>query len=189
MGGAVWACVWTSMRSDHGHVCFAQCPCSNCVRSRNCLPYNFHWLWPALLWTPRARNTRVKSAGQHSLMHVLLCLCLLLSHHALALLRLPVQQGEVLHVLALFRLQGQQDQVLHALDLLQLQGQPEQVLLPSPMAPRLVSPQFAVGAMNTSRGAPYPSHDRSPIAARSRTSCARPVACRSKTLLLRPLGQ
>ena len=126
--------------------------------------------------------------GQPSLM-VLLCLCRLLSHRALALLRLPVQQGEVLHVLALFRLQGQQDQVLHALDLLQLQGQPEQALLPRPMAPRLVSSQFAAVANYTSRGAPYPSHDRSPNAARSRTSCARPVACRSKTLLLRPLGQ
>ena len=127
--------------------------------------------------------------GQPSLMHVLLCLCRLLSHRALALLRLPVQQGEVLHVLALFRLQGQQDQVLHALDLLQLQGQPEQALLPRPMAPRLVSSQFAAVANYTSRGAPYPSHDRSPNAARSRTSCARPGTCHSKMLLLRPLGQ
>ena len=109
--------------------------------------------------------------------------------HALALLRLQGQQDQVLHVLALLRLQGQQDQVLHALALLRLLEQQDQVLLPRPMAPRLLSSQCAAEADYTSRGAPYPNHARSPIAARSRTSCARPGARRSKMLLLHPLGQ
>ena len=75
----------------------------------------------------------------------------------------------------------------HALALLRPQGQQDQLLLPSPMAPRLVSSQCAAEANCTFRGAPYPNHARSPIASRSRISCAHSGARHSKMLLLRPL--